>query len=356
MKKHIIKTLILNILLVIPTGLLFGQEQSGSIDKYSLLTEPFNLRPINMHKGQFQINAVYKLSIRTKSFDNSGDKIGLLEDGSASIRHTYVFNMRYGILEFFEVGAEMNFFKQGVRGKTRNYLSGLDFITINELNEFNGFEDIRLHASASLPFEVDIFDFSIEGGISLPTAKHEPDEPTHTFQFLGFQSYIFNYHYNNNNGIGVPAWNTSATIHLTFNKITLVSTGSFYSPFREGSSVIWDESFVNDIFTYDKTTYSYLPSESLNIFASVHYQAIGWLDLSLGFDHFQTSGGWFEQFENKYANPDKKLSYLQIGLEIQVSPLIRLNEVAGFALSGQNTDGPFYILTSLSFNMIPFIK
>jgi len=354
MKRNIVKILILNILLVAPAGIIVGQEQSENSDKYSILTEPFNLRPINLHKGQFQINAGYRLSVRTKSFDDTGTRIGLLEDGSASIQHAYVFNVKYGILEFFEVGAAMNFFRQGVRGITRNYFSGFDYITINELNEFNGFEDIHLRASLSLPFKVDNFDFAIEGGISLPTARHEPDEPTHTFVPLGGQSYIFNYHYNNNNGTGVPVWKLSATFQLTIDKITLLSTGSFYSPVSEGTGAIWDESFINNKFIYEKTPFSYLPSRSLNLFASVHYQAIGWLDLFIGFDHFQTSGGFTEQYGNKYANPVKGLSYIQAGLEVQVSPLIRLNEVAGFALSGRNTDGPFYILTSLSFNMIPF--
>ncbi|MEZ5001377.1 MAG: hypothetical protein R2727_12435 [Bacteroidales bacterium] len=47
-----------------------------------------------------------QLAVRAKSFSDTGDKIGLTEDGSASIQHKYLLNIRYGILEFIEAGAE----------------------------------------------------------------------------------------------------------------------------------------------------------------------------------------------------------------------------------------------------------
>ncbi len=352
------KKIILTILIVafIPATLsLKGQSTTGS-DKYSILTEPFSKRPVSMHMGQLQLNTGYSFSIRTKSYDPDGEKIGLKEDGSASVIHSYRFNLRYGILEFLEAGAEMNWFKQGIRGKTINYISGPDYISVNELTEFKGFEDLRLWLTLSLPFAIDNFDLAVENGISVPTARHEPDEPAHTYQPLGGLSALINYHYNNNNGTGVPVWNTSACLRLTANKVTLFASGAIFSPMKEGSSIRWNETLVNEKFIYNQESYTYMPPARIDIYASLHYQATGWLDLYCGLNSSSESGGWTEQYGIKYANPENGLIYLQPGLEIQVSPLVRLSEVAGFAVSGHAVDAPFFILTSFSFNMMPFTR
>lgn len=354
MKRYIPFIIITALLLLNQSTLTRAQGQSGSNDKYSILTEPFNLRPINMHRGQLQVNTGYRISVRNKSFDNDGGTIGLAEDGTASIQHKYIFNVKYGILEFAEVGVDMNYFNQGIRGETRNYISGTDFITINELNQYNGFEDLQLHLSVGLPFDVNHLDFAIRGALSLPTAKHEPDQPEHTFEYFGSQSYLFNYRYNNRNGTGVPFLTGSAHLQLSFNKLTLVSDIYLSQPVKEGKSIYWNEFFENNRFIYSSTEYSYLNAGSLNIYGALHLQAIGWLDTFLAFEYLANSGGWIEQYGNKYARPDQTLSYLQVGLEIQLTPLLRLNELAGFAIAGQNSDAPFYIMTALSFNMLPF--
>lgn len=330
-----------------------AQEGSGP-DKYTLLTEPFNIRPINVHKGQFQFNAGYRMSIRTKYYDSSGEAMGLAEDGSASIQHSYLLSLKYGVLEFFELGAEMNYHKKGIREATENFLSGMDIVTVNTLKEYNGFEDLYLYGSLGLPFDVDIVDFTLKGGISLNTAKHKPDKPDHTYDYFGLGSYTFNYHYINNNGTGTPVWKAGADLQLAFNKVTLYTTALFSSPLKEVQSYYWSEFFENGDFIYTSHDYSFLPQESLNIYASLHYQALNWLDLSLALNHFKSTGGWISYNDVKYSVNDLVLDNLELGLEIQVSPLIRLYEVAGFTVGGQNADAPFYIMTSLSFNIIPF--
>lgn len=344
----------LAIILPISGTLASAQTGEGGQDKYTLLTEPFNLRPLNMHKGQWQINTGYSLGVRTKTYDSAGEKISLDTDGTASVKHSFMFNIKYGILEYLEVGAGMNFYKQGIRGKTSNYFSGLDYIVTNELSEYNGFEDLHLHASLSLPLDIDLIDFAVEGGLSLPTARHEPDKPSHTFIYYEYQSYTFNYHYNYNNGLGVKTWDITASLKLSLNNISLIATGSYNVPFEEGESCYWDESFETDRFEYEKIPYSYLTPEYLSVSSEIHYQAIAWLDVFAGYDYRRSNGGWFEWYGDKYAEPEVRTSYINTGVEIQVSPIIRLYEKAGFSIGGKNADGPFYILTSLSINMFPF--
>lgn len=343
------------LLLAISSQVLIATAQDNNkATSYSILTESFNLRPINMHRGQLQINTGYKLSVRTKSYNREGEVISLQEDGSASVQHKYLFDIKYGVLEFIQLGARVNYYKQGIRSETHNYLSGVNYITVNKLNEYKGFEDLFLHASVSLPFNINNFDFAMTGGVSLPTAKHEPDKPSHEAVPLGLPSYTFNYQYNNKNGLGVPVWTGQADVQLSLNKLTLTSSASLSKASAEGESIYWSEYFEDREFFYNQTAYSYLLQDNLNIYTSIHYQAIGWLDTFLAYDYTKATGGWTEQYGNRYALPEMKLSYLQLGFEIQLSPLLRLNEIAGFATGGQSADASFYILTSLSFNMIPF--
>lgn len=352
--KYILHKGALLFLISIFTMLATAQESDRSNDKYSILTEPFNLRPINMHRGQLQISTGYKLSVRTRSFDSMGEVISLQEDGSASIQHKNIFYVKYGILEFIQVGARMNYYKQGIRGETRNYLSGINYITVNELNEYKGFEDLFIHASVSLPLIVKNFDFALTGGVSLPTARHEPAEPSHEAINLGFASYIYNYQYNNRNGMGVSVWKGLADIKLTLNKFTIASTALLSKPAKEGQSFYWTEYYENSEFYYEQTDYSYLLQDNFSFYTSLHYQAVGWLDTFLAYDYTKSTGGWVEQYDYKFERPEMKLSYLQLGFEIQLSPLLRLNEIAGFAIGGKSSDASFYILTSLSINIIPF--
>lgn len=350
-----INYLITTIIFIVFTGHISSQaQQASSSDKYTLLTEPFNLRPINVHKGQLQFNAGYQMSIRTKYYDSDGELAGLAEDASASIQHSYLLSMKYGVLEFFELGAEMNYHKKGVREATENFLSGINLVTINTLKEYNGFEDLFLYGSLSLPFDADLVDFALKGGVSINSAKHKPDKPDHTYDYFGLGSYTFNYHYKNHNGTGTPVWKAGADLQVSINKITLYTNVLFSSPLREVESFYWSEFFENGKFIYTSNNYKFLPQESFNIYASLHYQALNWLDLSLAYNKLKSTGGWISYNDVKYSVPNLGLDNLEMGLEIQVSPLIRLSEVAGFTIGGQNADGPFYIMTSLSFNMIPF--
>lgn len=341
------------ILFLVIWGLHF-QGASGQEDKFTLLTEPFNLRPVSMHRGQFQFNAGYRLAIRNAQFDADGEKIGLKEDGSAVVGHTYFFNLHFGIFEFLEFGAEMNYLKQGVRGQTREYLSGNDILTVTELTEYKGMEDLFLSLTLRLPFLPEMIDLGLTGFYSLALAEHQPDRPGHAFEVVSAASNwnAIRYRYNNRNGNGVSYFGGGGTLKIRGSMFAFQASGSMQAPAGETNSVRWISWLNGTDFEYTSSEYALRPPVNLFVDAGIHIQAAGWLDLFLGGAFDQTTNGWYEALGQKYTLPETSVITLQTGFEIQVSPSLRLLEYAVFPISGKNTYASFAIHTGLSYNFI----
>ena len=92
MKQVLIWTVI-PFAILIPCASLNAQQEKQARDKFTLLTMAYNQRPLTLYKGQFQANAAYRFGVRTKSYDENGDKISLKQDGAASIVHTYLLEV-----------------------------------------------------------------------------------------------------------------------------------------------------------------------------------------------------------------------------------------------------------------------
>ena len=134
MKRNWFFVIILFLCLV-PPAHVSGQQDTLVRDKFTLLTMPYNKRPLTLYRGQFQANAGYKFAVRTHSYNAKGDRISLKENGTASILHNYILELRYGITDFIEIGAESNYIRNGIRSESASYLSGSDDINVNTLNE-----------------------------------------------------------------------------------------------------------------------------------------------------------------------------------------------------------------------------
>lgn len=355
------KKLLIPAHLIIFTCLLYynasGQDNKGSKDKYTLLTMAYNQRPLLLYKGQLQINTSYKFAARTKSFDSEGNRISLKDEGSASMIHTYIYEIKYGITDFIELGIDSYYLRNGIRSESGSTLSGSYSITTNRLDEYKGMGDMTISAALRPPIEYRLFDFSLRGGITLPLAKYKPSEPSHSI--TGYSSpnnFTINYQYNYKNGTGVSMYNISAAGKFTFSKISLEARGIYRFPSAEGESIRWGWTRTGSSFTYYSTPYKYLPDRMLIINGSLHYQAAGWLDLFAGAWMSKYTSGWTEYYGNKYANPEVSLLTLEPGFELQIAPSLTIYQYAGFQISGKNCDAPFYVLTTLSFNMFPFWK
>jgi hypothetical protein len=356
MMRNKILLIIIAVSLVI-IGSVDGQTGTSPRDKYTLLTMPNNKRPLTLYKGQFQANAGYKFGVRSRSFDDNGDVINLKKDGNSSVLHYFFLELKYGILDFIELGVEENYSRQGIRTESITYNTSITDVTVNNLIEYKGMGDLFLYTSIRLPFEYKWFDFKLNGGIFLPTANYKQEEPTHTYYYDEENNEnVINYHFNNKNGFGVPVYLISGAMKITLSKFTLEGDFTFKDPVKEGANIRWDQSFSSDKFNYTSSPYHYLLDRQITINASIHFQATGWFDIFLNNNYYRTSNGWTEYWGLKYSNPEKSLYSIEPGFELQISPSLTIYQTAGISLTGKNSDAQFIMLTTLSYNLFPFLK
>lgn len=353
------------ILIVVASCIQFkaaGQGISDGRDKFILLTMPYNKRPLTLYRGQIQTDAGYKFAVRAQSFNQQGELVNLKDYGTGSVYHYYLIKLRYGILDFAEIGAETSFLRSGVRDATLTTVSAsltsTERITVNKLTESKGMEDIFIYSALRLPIEYKWFDFGIKAGLFIPSAKYEPVKPSNTVKASLTESnaYTINLHYNKTNGYGVPVYLLAAATKVSVGKVTAEAEFTFRTPRKEGQNIRWEEARTDNAFSYTNKSYSYLLSDIYTVNASLHYQATGWFNLFINGSYIKTSGGWTDYWGIKYRNPEKRIMNFEPGFELQVSPSLTIYQVAGFPLSGKNMEAPFYLFTTISFNMFPFLR
>jgi len=340
-----------------------GQKVVQVRDKYVLLTTPYNHRPLTLYRGQIQLSAGYKFAVRAQSFNSEGELIHLKDYGTGSVYHYYFGELRYGVTDFMEIGAVTNFLRRGIRDASVTIVNvtttASERITVNKLTESKGLGDFFLYGALRLPLEYRWFDFSIKGGIFIPSARYEPQKPANTVRALSLASETtttINLHYKNKNGYGVPVLLAAAAAKFTYDDFSVEAEWSMRDPVKEGQSIRWEETLTEKVFNYYDRSYTYLLSRTFTFDAALHYQATGWFNLSLNGSWFKTKGGWTEYWGNRYENPEKRLINLEPGFELQISPGLTVYQVAGFPVSGKDSDAPFYLYTTVCFNMFPLRK
>ncbi len=360
MVKRIKYLFLFYLLLKIP-GMVSGQPVEAGRDKYTLLTMPYNMRPLTLYRGQLKTNVGYKFAVRSHRFDNEGNSVILKKSGTGSVFHYYFADIRYGVFDFLEIGAETNFIRHGIRSEAVTYssasLTSNDQVTVNQVKEIKGPGDILISASASLPLKYRWFDLCIKGGIYIPSAEYKQEKPAHKItDFTSADSYTVNYRYNYTNGFGVPVYLLTSQTKFTFRRYSLQAGLSFRTPVREGTSIRWEESLVENKFVYYNESYKFLLSDALIADAALHYQATGWFDIYLNVNWQKTWGGWTEFWGNKYSNRETRYIAIEPCFELQISPSLTVCQTAGFPLAGKNSDAPFYLFTTIRFSTFPFLR
>jgi hypothetical protein len=344
----------------ITSPVITGQISLPVRDKYVMLTMPYNQRPLTLYRGQVRVNAGYKFAVRAQSFNGEGNLTYLKDNGSGSVYHYYFVELKYGVTNFLEAGAETYFLRRGIRDASITTVSvttaSTESVTVNKLSETKGMGDIFIYGALRLPVEYRWFDFGIKGGLFLPSARYEAMKPVNNVvtSLAAANTYTVNLHYNYTSGYGVPVYMIAAASKLSLGKFTAEAEWSMRTPMKEGTNIRWEETLTEKVFSYNNKSYSYLLSNAFNFDASLHYQATGWFNVWLNSSFYNTKGGWTEYWGNKYENPKKRLVNLEPGFELQVSPSLTLYQVAGIPLSGKNSDAPFYLFTTLTFNLFPF--
>jgi hypothetical protein len=331
-------------------------------NKYNLLTMPYNHRPLTLYQGQVEINGGYKFAVRSQSYTADGQSIYLKDNGTGSVYHFYFADLSYGITDFMQAGISTNMLRHGQREQTTtitaNDLGTSERVTVNKLTEVKGMGDLLIFTTLRLPIKYRWFDFAATGGLFIPTSQYKEQKPQNTVvsDLTAVSSYTVNYHYNQTNGYGVPVYLLSASVKGGYWKLFFEGDFIFKTPKEEGTNVRWEATLVDKIFTYYEKPYQYLLSNSYTVNGALHYQATGWFDLFFNTSWQKTKGGWTEYNGKKYENRETSLLTLEPGFELKISPTFTIGQLAGFPVSGVNSDAPFYLLTTIRFDFFPFFR
>lgn len=343
-----------NILLLLVAGLgsyCWGQT-GGNTD---ILTERVVDRPLTLHAGQLQINPGYQLSIGSRKFDATGDRINLAKEGTAMVQHLYNIEIKYGILEFFEVSASLNYSSMGSREKAVNYYHGLEYMYTTQLTEYKGLSDLFIGLAMRLPFEVDHFGWRVFAGATFPTAKYKPEKPTHSSATIGDSLFVLQevqFHYNNKLGNGTIIYHFGTAAQFFTDNFAITGLADYSLSMNETETRYWESRLYEDEFSYRSVPCKTKPGNTLSYALTFDYQAIDWFDVFARFSGLMYSSGWDEEEGVRIGHLEKNLMSVGIGYEIQVARHLRLFQSLDIPIIGKNELAPLMLYTGASFNFL----
>jgi hypothetical protein len=335
-------------------GLLtFSFLAAQETDVYSLLTERFVDRPINVHRGQLQINSGYNFSIINKKFDADGKSIDLTEDGSPAVKQLIPLDIRFGILEHLQFSAKINYARTGIRERNIG-IATEDQISIDHLDEYKGLDDLYIGLDIRAPLGLKWIDWTVSGGLFLPVADHKPEKPSHRILTLAYETEYtqINYHYINKYSSGVPGASLGSSFQFCISNFSVLIGGNFMTGLKEGKSIFWNSRLVDGAFEYESQEYQYYPGQQISYHALLAYQAIDWFVILGSFSGLQTSNGWSNQSQKKIGYPEESFVGAGLGYEIIVSPNLRITQMIELPVAGKNHLGFLVINTGVSLNFI----
>jgi hypothetical protein len=187
----------------------------------------------------------------------------------------------------------------------------------------------------------------------LPTAKHEPDQPSHVYN--DDPAYItLLYHYTNHWGYGVPVANVGAQFKIRANKWGFYGSAYYRRALREGKNVHWRFHLEDNSIIYESESYAYMLNSETGYIFSIEYQPIPWMNIFTSLQGYRCANGWSEQTARKVSEFQKSFSSINPGFEITATSRFWLRQQMIIPLGGRNDFGPFGITTSASYNLFPF--
>jgi len=327
--------------------------QAQDTDIYSLLTERYVDRPINVHRGQIQINTGYELSVLNRKFDLHGKAVNLAKDGSAAMQHLFPLDIRFGVLEHLQISAGINYARTGIRERNI-WIAGYDTeLSIDELNEYKGPDNLQLGLAFKAPLGLKNFDWIIHGNISIPVFSTRPDRPAHTvFTPLMATTTQISYYYKNKFGSGILTGALGTDLKFHTSHFSIFLSGNFTAPFKEATNIQWKSILIENEFQYYTQEFNFKCGKQVQYSVLFAYQAINWLALELFINGNNTFGGWSDVTGKKIGYRPQNLVAGGLGYEIMVSPHLRLYQTIDFPVTGENIMGFLAITTTLSINFI----
>jgi len=317
----------------------------------SLLTQAYSERPLTLHKGQFSVFTGYELSILNKKYTNTGEIILLKEDGSAAVKNMIPFRIEYGVLEFLQLSAGLNYAKSGLRSRNRTIYGFDSYLDINELIEIKGIDQLSLVLSLRSPKEFSHLDFSVSGGLNIPLSDNKPGKPDHTyFESGGFA--MLNYHYFEKYSPGVSSSQFGGALKYMHKTFSVFASYLFQSSLKDGTNIHWDGVINSGVFEYSSREYKYNTGQCSNWESIISYQAIKWFNFQLFLNGYNAKNGWSNLTGLKIGYPDMSVLYGGLGYEIQVTSNIRLSQQFRMPLQGESYSASVIFLTGINYSIL----
>jgi len=347
------KRILLKISVLFLSYINYTYIQAQDNDIYSLLTERYVDRPIILHRGQIQINTGYELSFLNRKFDLEGKTVNLAKDGSAAMQHLFPFDIRFGILEHLQISAGINWARTGLRERNI-WIAGYDTeLSIDELNEYKGFDNLKLGLAFKVPLGLKHLDWILNGDISLPIFNNKPDQPAHTvYTPFSSSTTLISYYYKNKFGSGILIGSLGTDLKFNTSNFSISLSGNFTTPLQEATNIQWKSNLIENEFEYYTEEFNFKCAKQLEYSGLFAYQAIDWFAVQLFINGINTFGGWSYITGKKVGYRPEKLIAGGVGYEIMVSPHLRLSQTIDIPVNGENILGFLVINTALSINFI----
>ncbi|KPK86115.1 MAG: hypothetical protein AMS27_05780 [Bacteroides sp. SM23_62_1] len=331
----------------------FTFSQSDKI--YEVLTEPFVVRPLLLHKGHLQIHGGYRFMIANKEYDQTGQKNDLADMGTTSFSNDFRFRLTYGIIEYIQFSATMDYINTITTEPDLVIGNAGNIGNISEYDQIKGMSDLGLQLSIRVPPVIKKFDLSFSGGLSLPTGKYKLDKPTHYIDPPDPLGGSFNaiYKYHTNPGNGTLICSAGSSLQYSTSKLAIILNGWYHFKTNVIESISWNHRLNSGSFMYTEVPYHYKLGASADFSGFGAWQIFPWLATYGQFGYVISSGGWTEITGEKIAIPKSSLGLFSVGYEIQVSTHVRFEQFVNIPVFGKENIAELSFYTVLSYNLIP---
>ena len=332
---------------------LFGQYE----EVYNLLTIPATQRSLSLYRGQLQMNVGYSHGLGTQKYNSTGSLLSFEESAGTYLANDLSFQLSYGIIDFIEFSAAMDYIGHVESLATIMFWDGENLNEVNTNRQIRGPGYLDLFLTLKQPFFISGFDFAIRGGISLPLFTQTPSKPLHSISILSLADpdspYVLNYHYMFKPASNISMWHAGFDTKLHIKQFAFILSGFFMGPTGPEQTYRWDHTLYGDQFMHQPTSYERLPSKNAGFNFTPAYQAFPWFALYLSLNHHREFDGWTEETGSRIAMPERSVGTISPGFEIMISALLRWSLYFDIPLYGKNSYAIYSIRSGIGLNMVP---
>jgi hypothetical protein len=342
------------ILLLALCGVTCAQEK----DSYALLTEPLLERPFTLHKNILTASATYGHFIGNNYFDADGTRLPFNESVRSMIENRFQFVVGYGILEYLEIQAAMDY-RDRYETLPTYFVSNIASIgTENTTFHYRGLTNLALAVGMRLPIDITGFDHRIQGGLLLPFPDQSPGEPSHSITLYSPSdpggSYDMEYMFNPSPGLVGTFYHAGIDLRYKTAKFGLSLAGRYTSPLGEVETYAWIQRRDGDVFRYEKSPYTLYPDRHILTHGEVQAQLFPWFAVFGGYRYHRILPGWTDMTGQQVRLDEQVTGTLTLGFEIQVATSIRMHQHIQVPLTGKETYSEFAVLTGIQYSIVPF--